>query len=56
MRVSEEPVWIDLFLPNPVFTPLHLKSAVHVVPPLFAFSVFALVRVTWAEVIQKPEA
>ncbi len=34
MRVSEEPVCIDLFRQNPVFTFLHLRSPVHVVPPL----------------------
>jgi hypothetical protein len=30
MRVPEEPVFIDLFRQNPVFTSLHLKSPVHV--------------------------
>jgi hypothetical protein len=39
MRVPEEPVCIRLFRQNPVFTSLHLKSPVHVVPPL-------LVRIT----------
>jgi hypothetical protein len=34
MRVPEEPVCIDLFRQNPVFTSLHLKYPVHVVPPL----------------------
>jgi hypothetical protein len=35
MRVpEEEPVRSDLFRQNPVFTFLHLKSPVHVVPPL----------------------
>jgi hypothetical protein len=34
MSVPEEPVCIDLFRQNPVFTSLHLKSPVHVVPPL----------------------
>jgi hypothetical protein len=34
MRVPEEPVCIDLFRQNPVFTSLYLKSLVHVVPPL----------------------
>jgi hypothetical protein len=34
MRVPEEPVCIDLFRQNPVFTSLHLKSPVNVVPPL----------------------
>jgi len=29
----EEPVCINLFRQNPVFTSLHLKSPVHVVPP-----------------------
>jgi hypothetical protein len=33
MRVPEEPVCIDLFRQNPVFTSLHLKYPVHVVPP-----------------------
>jgi hypothetical protein len=33
MRVPEEPVRIDLFRQNPVFTSLQLKSPVHVVPP-----------------------
>jgi hypothetical protein len=33
MRVPEEPVCIDLFRKNPVFTSLHLKSPVHVVQP-----------------------
>ncbi len=32
-RVSEEPVHIYLFRQNPVFTSLHLRSPVHVVPP-----------------------
>jgi hypothetical protein len=35
MRVPEEPVCIHLFRQNPVFTSLHLKSPVHVVPPLW---------------------
>jgi hypothetical protein len=30
MRVPEEPVYIDLFRQNSVFTSLHLKSPVHV--------------------------
>ncbi len=34
MRVPEEPVYIDLFRKNPVFSSLHLKYHVHVVPPL----------------------
>ncbi len=34
MRVPEETVCIDLFPQNPFFTSLHLKSPVHVVPPL----------------------
>ncbi len=34
MRVPEEPVCIDLFRQNPVFTSLHLKYPVHVVPLL----------------------
>jgi hypothetical protein len=33
MRVPEEPVCINLFRQNPVFTSLHLKYPVHVVPP-----------------------
>jgi hypothetical protein len=33
MRVPEEPVCNDLFRQNPVFTSLHLKYPVHVVPP-----------------------
>ncbi len=33
MRVSEEPVFIYLFRQNPVFTSLHLRFPVHVVPP-----------------------
>ncbi len=33
MRVSEEPVYIYLFRQSPVFTSLHLRSPVHVVPP-----------------------
>ena len=33
MRVPEEPVWIDLFRQNQVFTSLHLKSPVHDVQP-----------------------
>jgi hypothetical protein len=32
--VPEEQVCIDLFRQNPVFTSLHFKSPVHVVPPL----------------------
>ncbi len=31
-RVPEEPVCIDLFKQNPVFTSLHLKYPVHVLP------------------------
>jgi len=34
MRVSEDPVCIHLFRQNSVFTYLHLRSPVHVVPPL----------------------
>ncbi len=34
MRVPEEPVCSDLFRKNPVFTSMHLKSPVHVVPHL----------------------
>jgi hypothetical protein len=34
MRVSEEAVFMDIFRKNPVFTSLHLRSPVHVVPPL----------------------
>jgi hypothetical protein len=34
MRVPEEPVCIDLFRQKPVFTSLHLKYPVHVVPSL----------------------
>jgi hypothetical protein len=30
MRAPEEPVCIDIFRQNPVFTSLHLKSPVHV--------------------------
>jgi hypothetical protein len=37
MRVPEEPVCIDLFRQNPVFTSLHLKYPVHVVPPLVRY-------------------
>jgi hypothetical protein len=33
MRVPEEPVCINLFRKNPVFTSLLLKSPVHVVTP-----------------------
>jgi hypothetical protein len=36
MRVPEELVCIYLFRQNPVFTSLHFKSPVHVVPPLSA--------------------
>ncbi len=35
-RVSEEQVCIYLFRQNPVFTSVHLRSPVHVVPPLSA--------------------
>jgi hypothetical protein len=38
MRVPEEPVCIDLFRLNPVFTSLHLKSPVHVVPTLYSLA------------------
>ncbi len=34
MKVSEEPVCVHLFRQKSVFTSLHLKSPVHVVPPL----------------------
>ncbi len=34
MRVSEEPVCIYLFRQNPVYTSLHLRSPIHVVPPV----------------------
>jgi hypothetical protein len=33
LRDPEEPVCIDLFWQKPVFTSLHLKYPVHVVPP-----------------------
>jgi hypothetical protein len=33
IRVPEEPVCIDLFWQNQVFTSLHLKYPVHVIPP-----------------------
>jgi hypothetical protein len=33
MRVPEKPACIHFFRQNPVFTTLHLKSPVHVVPP-----------------------
>jgi hypothetical protein len=33
MKVSEEPVCIHLIRQNPIFTSLHLRSPVHVVPP-----------------------
>ncbi len=33
MRVPEEPVCIHLYRQNLVFTSLHLRSPVHVVPP-----------------------
>jgi hypothetical protein len=37
MRVPEEPVCIDIFRQNPVFTSLHLKSPVHeIIDPVFA--------------------
>ncbi len=35
MRVPEEPVCVHLLRQNPVFTSLHLKYPVHVVPPPF---------------------
>jgi hypothetical protein len=41
-RVSEEPVCINLFLQNPVFTSLHLRYPVHVVPPLAITLAFKL--------------
>jgi hypothetical protein len=34
MRVPEEPVCIDLFRQNQVFTSLHLNYPFHVIPPL----------------------
>jgi hypothetical protein len=34
MRIPEKPVCINLFRQNPVFTSLHLRTPVHVVPPL----------------------
>jgi hypothetical protein len=46
MRVPEEPVCIDLFRQNPVFTSLHLKSPVHVHRlRMLALSVVAVVSV-----------
>ncbi len=36
MRVSEEPVCIYLLRQNPVFTSLHLRTPVHVVPPQYS--------------------
>ncbi len=48
-RVPEEPVCIYLFRQNPVFTSLHLKSPVHVVPPLKS----ALSQVQYAFGIEK---
>jgi hypothetical protein len=38
MRFPEEPVCIDLFRQNPVFTTLHLKSPVHIVRPLVSLT------------------
>ncbi len=32
-RASDEPVYIYLFRQNPVFTSLHLRSFVQIVPP-----------------------
>ncbi len=47
MRVPEEPVCIDLFWQNPVFTSLHLKSPVHVHRLWISLSVCAQRRWTW---------
>jgi hypothetical protein len=38
MRGPEEPVCIHIFRQNPVFTSLHLKSPVHVVPTVTPIS------------------
>jgi hypothetical protein len=52
MRVTEEPVCIDLIRQNPVFTSLHLKSPVHVhrlrkdLPPTSLFSIFRVTDFT----------
>jgi hypothetical protein len=44
MRVSEEPVSIDLNRQNPVFTSLYLRFTVHVVPPQESEYVHNIVR------------
>jgi hypothetical protein len=53
MRVPQEPVCVDLFRQNPVFTSLHLKSPVHVVPPLINHCSYS---VQWQSESKVPEA
>ncbi len=53
MRVSEEPVCIDLLQQNQVFTSLHLRSLVHVVPPLI--KTFEYLLHLFAVLVQDPD-
>ncbi len=47
MGVSEELVCIYLFRQNPVVTSLHLRSPVHVVPPLMIVGCVGVTVVVW---------
>ncbi len=51
MRVPEEPVCIDIFRQNPVFTSLHLKSPVHVhrLSTFTKVNEVILIKATWYE-------
>ncbi len=52
MRVSKEPVCIDLFRQKPVFTSLHLKYPVHVVQPLITvFCIESCLTIGWRNFI-----
>ncbi len=53
MRVSEETVCIHLFQQNQVFTSLHLRSHVHVVPP--PIKIFEYLLHLFAVLVQDPD-
>ena len=59
MKISEEPICIYLFRQNPVFTSLHLRSPVHVEPPLVRVGgarppPFTLSTITYKVVVYAP--
>jgi hypothetical protein len=53
MIVSEEPVCIDLLQQNQIFTSLHLRSLVHVVPP--PIKIFRYLLHLFAVLVQDPD-